>query len=313
MANNIYVISLSPAIDYILKFDDFIKDKTNRPYYTEMYAAGKGIHISMLLNNLGLKNESIIFSNGSFEEYFYKDLDSLNINYKKFKANGDIRINLKLIDSNQTECSVKSPSIDDQEIEKMFEYLEKNVQKNDYIIATGSIPKGVDENIYSKIAKLAQKLEAYCVVDAFGKALLDSLNHKPFLIKPNKDELSLTFNKPINTQEDAIGAAKKLIELGAQNVIVSMGSEGAILINKDKIIKSSIGKWNKSLVNAAGAGDSMLGGFIYNYIKTQKLEDSLKMGITCGSATAFSNKIASKELIDELLLNIDTIKIENLL
>ncbi|AKX34260.1 1-phosphofructokinase [Spiroplasma litorale] len=310
MKNNIYVISLSPAIDYILKFDDFLLNKTNRPYYTEMYPAGKGIHISMILNNLGFANESLIFSSGKFEEYFYKYLDIESIKYKKFNSKGDIRINIKIIDSQQTECSVLSPEIDANEIEKLFKYLRNNAKTNDYIIATGSIPNNVGNDIYSKIAVLSNEIGCKFVIDSYGTSLLEAVNKKPFLIKPNKDELSLTLNKKIESDEDIIEAGNTLLNKGVENILVSLGSEGAIFMNKNNVYKASIGKWNHNLVNAAGAGDSMLAGFISKYIEKNNFKESLIMGIVCGSATAFSNKIASKDLIDNLLENVSSIKLD---
>ncbi|ATZ18400.1 1-phosphofructokinase [Williamsoniiplasma somnilux] len=310
--NNIYIISLSPAIDYILKFDELKKDETNRPKETEIYPAGKGIHISMILNNLNIANESLIFSNGDFEKYFYNNLNKLKIKYKKFNANGDIRINIKLIDQHQTECSVSSPCIEINELNKLKEYLIKNIRPNDYVIATGSIPKGVDSKIYGEIVELTNSLNANCIVDAFGDSLSYAIEKKPFLIKPNIKELSLTIGKKIKNKNDLLLATKPLLEQGVKNILVSMGSKGAVLINDQISIKCSIGKWNKKLVNAAGAGDSMIGGFLSEFIQTNDYEKALKMGIVCGSATAYSNKIASAELINELVSSIDDLRIENL-
>ncbi|AVP49097.1 1-phosphofructokinase family hexose kinase [Williamsoniiplasma luminosum] len=311
MANNIYVISLSPAIDYILKFDELIKDKTNRPYFTEMYPAGKGIHVSMILNNLNVKNESIIFSNGDFENYFYTNLDKINIKYKKFKSEGDIRINLKLIDAQQTECSVQAPIIDQIEINKMKEYLKNNIQEGDYVIATGSVPSNMS-NIYSEIVELTNSLKGHCVIDAFGESLNLCIDKKPFLIKPNLEELAFTTKMQISNEKELIQAAQSLLKKGAQNILVSRGSDGAIFINKNEILKCPIGNWNKQIINVAGAGDSMLGGFISEFIKTKNYSQSLKKSIICGSATAYSNQIASIKLINELTLTIEDLKIVNL-
>ncbi|AGR41372.1 1-phosphofructokinase family hexose kinase [Spiroplasma taiwanense] len=312
MANNIYIISLSPAIDYILKFDELKMNKTNRPNNVEMYPAGKGIHISMLLNNLKVKNESIIFSNGDFEKFFYKNLDLMKIKYKKFNSLGEIRINLKLIDQNQTECSVTSSEIENSELEKLMQYLKENVSTNDYVIATGSIPTGVNNKIYAQIAELTNSLNAHCVIDAFGDSLKYAIEKRPFLIKPNIEELSITTGSEIKNQNDILKAAKQLLDKGVQNILISMGDEGAIFLNKEITQKCSIGNWNKQLVNAAGAGDSMLGGFLSEYIKTKDYTKALKMGIVCGSATAYSDKIASLELIEEMLLSMDSLKIINI-
>lgn len=300
MSKQIHILSLSPAIDYILKFDNLNKNSTNRPTFTEMYPSGKGIHISMILNSLKTENESIIFTDGDFEKYFYSNLDKQGVKYKKFKANGNIRVNLKLIDDSQTECSATSPEIKTSELEKMKEYLINNSKSGDFIIVTGSIPKGVDTKIYGEIVELANSLNIKCVVDSFGEPLNYAITKKPFLIKPNLDELALTTQTKILCLKDVVYASKKLLNKGVQNILVSMGKEGAMFLNNDVIIKCNIGEWPNKLVNAAGAGDSMLGGFISEFIKTNDFTEALKMGIICGSATAFTNKIATHDLIEEL-------------
>ncbi|QEH61481.1 1-phosphofructokinase [Spiroplasma chinense] len=311
MKNKIYIISLSPSLDYIVKFDNLKIGETNRPIETEIYAAGKGIHMSMLLNNIGVDNESIVFTNGEFESFFYNDLDKIGIKYKKFPSEGDIRINLKLIDDNQTECSAKSPMILEENIERLFNYLEKNVNPNDYVIAAGSVPQGVDSDIYARIVNKVNNLKAFCVIDAFGEALNNAIKERPFLIKPNKTELELTTGIKINSETDLIKAAEKLLHEGVKNVLISMGEEGAVFINETTKVKCEIGSWNKKLVNAAGAGDSMMAGFVAKWIETNDIEASLKNGIICGSATAFSNKIATHNLIKELE-SASTLKVEKL-
>ncbi|AXK51715.1 1-phosphofructokinase family hexose kinase [Spiroplasma alleghenense] len=309
MNNNIYVVSLSPAFDYILKFDDLVRGKTNRPRETELYPAGKGIHVSMLLNSLRVPNESLIFSNGKLEPFFYSGLDSIKIKYKKFNSEGDIRINVKLIDKDQTECSATAPTIKNSELEIFKDYLRNNIKPNDFVVVTGSVPAGVDAKIYSEIVQITNSLSAHCLVDAFGDSLNLAVKEKPFLIKPNSEELSLTTGIKITSQDDLIKAAKILLSKGVKNILISQGEEGAIFINNDIALKCNIGNWNKKLVNAAGAGDSMLAGFLSEYIKTKDYAQALKMGIVCGSATAYCNKIADSDLIDELLKSIDELKV----
>ncbi|ALD66564.1 1-phosphofructokinase family hexose kinase [Spiroplasma cantharicola] len=304
MQENIYIVSLSPTIDYILLFDELVKNKTNRPKAVEMYPSGKGIHISMMLNNLNVKNESLIFTNGDFENYFYKELDKNKISYKKFKSKNNIRVNLKLIDAQQTECSVESSSIDKLEINKLINYLKNNLKKNDYLVLTGSIPKEVDKKIYSELVELSNSLKVKCIVDSYGEALNYAIDKKPFLIKPNLDELKLTLGIEINNINDVIKAGKKILERGVENILISMGADGAILIN-DKITEiCNIGNWNYKLINAAGAGDSMIAGFLFEFIKTKNYERALKMGVACGSATAFSTRIGNKKLAFQLFKSI---------
>ncbi|AUB31724.1 1-phosphofructokinase family hexose kinase [Spiroplasma floricola] len=312
MKNKIYIISLSPAIDYILEFDDLKKDKTNRPFNTEMYPSGKGIHIAMMLKNLSLESKSIIFTTGDLENYFYSQLDKLKIDYKKFRAKENIRINLKLIDSDQTECTAQAPAIDENDLKKMIEYLKQNLKEGDFVIATGSLPKGLDSKIYSQIVEVSNSLKCKCIVDAFGEPLNYAIEKKPFLIKPNIEELSLTTGIVINNEKDILVAGKKLLEKGVENILISMGKKGAIFLNKELMKYCSVGKWDHKLVNAAGAGDSMVAGFLNEYILTNDYEKALKMAIICGSATAYSKRIASKELVDQLKEQINSLELKNL-
>ncbi|WP_339023133.1 1-phosphofructokinase family hexose kinase [Spiroplasma endosymbiont of Crioceris asparagi] len=310
MNNKIFIISLNPAIDYVLNFENFIKNKTNRPYKKDMYPAGKGIHVSMILNSLKyLNNESIIFIGGDFQNYFTNKLNDQNIKYKLFQANGDIRINLKIIDSEQTEASASGPEISQTEINKMFDYLKENVKPGDYIIANGSLPLNMSEDIYAKITSLANELQAKCVIDAFGLSLTQAIKHKPFLIKPNVEELEMTLKTKLTSKTDIKNACLKLIASGVENILVSMGSDGAMFVNKTQALYCPIYNWNNKLVNAAGAGDSMLGGFIETYINSNNFEQALKFSIICGSGTAYSQRIASSEMIQELAKNINDLKV----
>ncbi|ARU90968.1 1-phosphofructokinase [Spiroplasma clarkii] len=296
----IYAISLNPAIDYVLKFKELKLDKTNRPYQTDMYAAGKGIHISLLLNELEFENESIVFLNGHFADFFIQDLKANHVKYQKFSTNGEIRINLKLIDQFQTECSVPGPEISASEFEKLLAYLKEVIQPGDYVVASGSLPSNCPTDVYQKIGIAVKQNEGHFVVDAYGESLLQALQTKPFLIKPNLDELEQTFKVKITTEKQLFEYAQKLIDLGAQNVLLSRGEKGGVLINQHSIVTCGIYQWGKKLENAAGAGDSMLAGFIVKYINTSDFNEALKFSVVCGSATAYSSRIASRELIDEL-------------
>ncbi|ATZ16208.1 1-phosphofructokinase [Entomoplasma freundtii] len=309
--NKIHVISLSPALDYILKFDNFEKDKTNRPIATEIYPAGKGIHIAMLLKNLNIDSESLIFTNGNFEKFFYKGLDKIGLKYTKFQSQGEIRINLKLIDDLQTECSVPSSHISNEELKKLRNHLWNTVKPNDFVIVSGSIPEGVESSIYGEIVDLCNSLGARSVVDSFGESLNVAIEKKPFLIKPNLEELAITTNLTIKTDHEVVKAARLLINKGAENVLVSLGSRGAIFVTKEQAFKCPIGNWPHQLVNAAGAGDSMLAGFLSELLQNKDYQTALKTGVICGSATAYSTRIADFSLIQELKQTINSLPITN--
>lgn len=310
--SKVFTISLNPALDYILKFDELVKDETNRPTSTDLYAAGKGVHVSMLLNQLNCCNEAIVFLGGYFKEFFLADLKAAQVNHQVFASQGEVRINLKLIDKSQTECSVAGPTIDPAELEKLLSYLQANVKPGDVVVTTGSLPQNVGPNFYQKIGEVVTNLQALYVLDAFGPSLLASLETKPFLIKPNVSELEQTFEVKITNEIELIKYAQKLVTMGAQNVLVSRGSQGAMLINNEGVWKAEVFAWNKKLVNAAGAGDSMLAGFIAQYLVDQNYVYALKMSIICGSATAYSARIADVKIINELKVVIEQMQVTQL-
>lgn len=310
MQRNIYIITLAPAIDYILWFDNFQKTKTNRPFATDKYAAGKGIHISMLLNSLDQMNESIIFTKGCFENFFLKDLEKNKINFKNFNATQDIRINLKIIDNDQTESSAKAPEIDYSEINKMKNYLLNKMTEKDILILTGSVPTTLGDNIYQELGQIAQEKRCLLIIDAFGPLLINGLTNEPFLIKPNVEELAQTTNMQIKNKKDIIKASNIMLKLGAKNVLVSNGNKGAILINKEKIYFANIPKTNFKLNNAAGSGDSMLAGFVKSYLEENDFTKALKWAVLSGSATAFSRRIADKAMMKKMVQYLDTINIK---
>ncbi|WP_342269315.1 1-phosphofructokinase family hexose kinase [Spiroplasma endosymbiont of Aspidapion aeneum] len=312
MSKKVYTVSLSPAIDYIIKVDNLVKGKTNRPFETDIYPAGKGIHVSMMLNNLGIKNKAIIFSSGEFENFFYSGLKKINVNYKKFEAVSNIRINVKLIDKDQTEFSAQTSQIKPRQLNLMKEYFGKELVEGDIVVFSGSIPKNTSETIYGELVELVTKKQCLSVVDSFGVPLLKAIDQKPFLIKPNIEELSLTYNKKLGNFNDLRDLILKIICTGVENVLVSMGKDGAALFTKERIYKCSIPTVGLELVNAAGAGDSMVAGFIYKYLETNNPLESLKFSIITGCATAFSNRIADIEMINEILKYEKTINVESL-
>jgi len=310
MKRNIYTLTLSPAFDYVLKFNNFEKNKTNRALFRDMYAAGKGVHVSMLLKNLNQESEAIIFTSGNLEEYFLNDLTKNNVKFKNFKSEEEIRINLKLIDHEQTESNVISPKISQEEIDRLKQYLSDNLKEDDLVVISGSSPEGLGKNVYFEIGQIVTDKSAHLVVDAFGPLLTNTFKAKPFLIKPNLEELELTSQRKLTSLAEIIEAGQEIINQGVENVLVSLGKDGAMLITKEKTYIGSIPKTNLELVNAAGAGDSLLAGFIKTYFDTHDFEQALKFGIISGSATAYSNRIASLEMINNLLKFSQTIEMK---
>ena len=209
------------------------------------------------------------------------------------------RINVKLKSNEESEINGQGPSISDQDLEELYRKLEL-LREGDILVLAGSIPATLPKNIYEIIMERLSGKGIRFIVDATGELLLNVLKYKPFLIKPNHHELAELFNATIENEDDIVIYAKKLREMGAQNVLISRAGDGAIFVTeKDEIIKSDVPKG--TLINSVGAGDSMVGGFIAGYLKNKSLEEAFKMGVATGSASAFSEGLATKEKVYELL------------
>lgn len=299
----IYTITFNPALDYISQVDKFEIGKINRTQTEKILPGGKGLNVSMVLNNLGIKSTALGFIAG-----FTGDKLKAEIEQKGIKADfievekGITRINVKISSNEETALNGNGPEITEKNIKQLLEKIEK-ITKKDIVILAGNIPKCINNDIYEIICKKLQQNNVTFVVDATKELLMNVLKYKPFLIKPNKEELEETFKEKIETKEDIIAHAKKLQEMGAQNVLISLGGEGAILItsdNKEYFSKTPKGK----VVNTVGAGDSMIAGFIAGYIKSGDFEHAFKMGIATGSASAFSMDLATAKEVEILLKEI---------
>ncbi len=302
----IYTVTLNPSIDYVIKLDNLKNGEVNRTKEEYVYPGGKGINVSLILKELGYKSRALGFVSG-FTGLYIKDtlknkgLEEDFINLK----DGFTRINVKVKSNEETEINGQGPNIDDESLNKLYEKLD-SLKENDILVLAGSIPKTLDSSLYENIMKRLENKNVKIVVDATKDLLMNVLKHKPFLIKPNNHELEELFNVKLNGIDDIITYAKKLKEMGAKNVLVSMGKDGALLINEDeKVLISNVAKGE--VKNSVGAGDSMVAGFIAGYLDSNNYEKALNLGAASGGATAFSNDLATKEDIYKL---IDEIKIE---
>ncbi|MFR3072394.1 MAG: 1-phosphofructokinase [Paeniclostridium sp.] len=302
----IYTVTLNPSIDYVIKLDNLKNGEVNRTKEEYVYPGGKGINVSLILKELGYKSRALGFVSG-FTGLYIKDTlknkgleeDFINL------ENGFTRINVKVKSNEETEINGQGPNIDDESLNKLYEKLD-SLKENDILVLAGSIPKTLDSSLYENIMKRLENKNVKIVVDATKDLLMNVLKHKPFLIKPNNHELEELFNVKLNGIDDIITYAKKLKEMGAKNVLVSMGKDGALLINEDeKVFTSNVAKGE--VKNSVGAGDSMVAGFIAGYLNSNNYEEALNLGAASGGATAFSNDLATKEDIYKL---IDEIKIE---
>lgn len=299
----IYTITFNPALDYIVRVDDFKIGNVNRTSYEEVYAGGKGINVSIVLNNLGVESKALGYIAGFTGDEIERRVKDFGCDSDFIKlSNGMSRINVKLKSNEESEINGQGPQIDKEALEKLYKKLDL-LKEEDILVLAGSIPSTLPKDIYESIMERLDGQGIKFVVDATGELLLKVLKYRPFLIKPNHHELAELFNVEIKNEEDIIHYAKKLKEMGARNVLISMAGDGAIFVTETgEVLKSEVPKGK--LINSVGAGDSMVGGFIAGYLKNNKLEEAFKMGVATGSASAFSEGLATKDKVEELLKQI---------
>lgn len=296
----IYTITFNPALDYIVKMDDFNLGHVNRTNSESVYAGGKGINVSIVLNNLGVKSKALGFIAGFTGDEIEREVRNFgcDTDFIKLKE-GMSRINVKIKADVESEINGSGPNISEEALNELYMQLEK-LESGDILVLAGSIPKTMPVDIYERIMERLQTKGVKFIVDTTGDCLLKVLKYKPFLIKPNHHELGDLFNVKLNGKEEIIEYAKKLKEMGAENVIISMAGDGAILINSNGEV--TISNVPKGVVkNSVGAGDSMVGGFITGYVNSGNVEEAFKLGVATGSASAFSEGLATKEYVYELL------------
>lgn len=304
----IYTVTLNPAIDYLINLDNLEIGRINRVEDEKVYAGGKGINVSNMLKQLGHENTALGFISGFTGNFIVNTLMEKGINNKFIRLkNGFTRINVKVKGKEETEINGKGPVITDDELNELYKILE-NLNSSDILVLAGSIPSTLDDKLYENIMERIKDKNVKVVVDATKNLLLNVLKYKPFLIKPNNHELEEIFNIKLNNNEEIIKYAKKLKEMGALNVLVSMGKDVALLLTEnDEVYVSNVAKG--IVKNSVGAGDSMVAGFIAGYLNTNSYSEGLKLGAASGGATAFSYDIATKEYIDEIKKQIIVTKI----
>ena len=289
----IYTVTFNPSLDYIVDVPDFRLGLTNRTSAEQMFAGGKGINVSIVLKNLGLENTALGFIAGFTGEEIRRRLEEKGIcsDFIRLKE-GLSRINVKLRSIDGTEINGEGPEIGKQELAKLLGRLDQ-LEKGDTLILAGSIPVSMPESIYSDILERLECRGIQCVVDATGELLLNVLKYHPFLIKPNNHELGEIFGVTLTERDQIKPYAKRLQEMGARNVLVSMAGKGAVLLAEDgSFYETSAPKGR--LVNAVGAGDSMVAGFVAGYLEKKDYSHAFKMGVSAGSASAFSENLTTK-------------------
>ena len=296
----INTITLNPSLDYIVKVDSFKVDSLNRIEEERICAGGKGINVSIVLKNLGVENTALGYVAGFTGDEILRQIEShgVSCDFVKLKK-GFSRINVKLKSDGETEINGAGPEITEEDLKVLYDKL-SHLTKGDYLILSGSIPTSVPDDIYENIMNSLLETGVEFIVDATKDLLLKVLKYKPFLIKPNHHELAEMFNVELKNDEDIIKYGKKLQEMGAKNVLISMAGDGAILLPENgEAIKREVPKG--VLKNSVGAGDSMVAGFLCGYLKNNDIDEAFKMGIATGSASAFSDNLATEEEVNNLL------------
>ena len=296
----IYTITFNPALDYIVKMDEFNLGHVNRSNNEFVYAGGKGINVSIVLNNLEVKSKALGFIAGFTGEEIERRVREFGCHTEFIKLKeGMSRINVKIKADVESEINGGGPDISSEALEELYKKLD-TLTAGDILVLAGSIPKTMPTDVYERIMERLQEKDVKFIVDTTGESLLKVLKYNPFLIKPNHHELGELFGVKLNNKEEVIEYAKKLKDMGAQNVIISMAGDGAILIDSNGGVTTS--NVPKGVVkNSVGAGDSMVAGFIAGYLNSGKIEDGFKLGVATGSASAFSEGLATKDYVYELL------------
>ena len=295
----VYTVTFNPAIDYVVHTGEMKLGATNRSEKEEMYFGGKGINVSIVLRELGIGSKALGFTAGFTGEAIEKGLSEMGIDadFVRLK-NGNSRINVKIKSTEETELNGQGPDIDEAAINALFAKLDK-LSDGDTLILAGSIPSSLPSDIYEKILGRLSGRNIKTVVDATKDLLLNVLKYKPFLVKPNNHELGEMFGAELKTDKEIEKYARKLQEMGAVNVLISMAGDGAMLIDEyGKMHRCGVCRG--TVRNSVGAGDSMVAGFTAGSLKGD-YEYALKLGTAAGGATAFSDGLAEKAKIDELL------------
>ena len=295
----IYTVTFNPSLDYIVSVDNFKAGEVNRTTDEIIFPGGKGINVSIVLKNLGFDNTALGFMAGFTGDEISRLLEEKGVKTDFIHVKkGLSRINVKMRSNEESEINGRGPEIMQEDIDKLYKQLDK-LQEGDTLVLAGSIPSVMPESMYMDIMRHLQDKKIDIAVDATRDLLVNVLPYKPFVIKPNNHELGEIFNVKIETKDDVVKYAKKLQEKGARNVLVSMAGDGAVLVTEDgQEFRAEAPKGD--LKNSVGAGDSMVAGFVAGYLTKKDYFEAFKMGICTGSASAFSEELATKAEVEAL-------------
>ncbi len=296
----IYTITFNPSLDYIIRVDHFTTGVINRTKYEKVLGGGKGINVSIVLGNLGHPSIALGFTAGFTGEALKSLLKEKGVDTDFIEVKeGMTRINVKMRSDNETEINGQGPKITEENIQELYDKLDR-LKEGDLLVISGSIPSVLPNDMYERILSRLEGRGIDFVVDAERELLTKVLRFHPFLIKPNNHELGAIFHTELKKREEVIPYAKKLQEQGARNVLISMAGEGAVFVGEDGSVYMSEAP-KGTLVNSVGAGDSMVAGFLSGYLETKDYETAFRMGVCSGSASAFSEELATRAEVEALL------------
>lgn len=302
----IYTVTLNPSIDFIVRLDHLELGSVNRMTSDDKFAGGKGINVSRILQRLDVDNTATGFIGGFTGRFVEDGLTAEGIKTNFVQVSEDTRINVKIKAGEETEINGAGPKISDEKLEELKAIL-AGLSSEDTVVFAGSAPSGLGNQVYNTLIPIAKKAGAEVVCDFEGQTLLDSLNYQPLLVKPNNHELADIFGVELNGLEDIEKYAREILAKGAKNVIISMAGDGALLVTPAaayfaKPIKGTV-------KNSVGAGDSMVAGFTGEYVKSGDPIEALKWGVACGTATTFSDDLATAEFTKETYQKVEVEKL----
>ncbi|CAC6887470.1 1-phosphofructokinase [Staphylococcus aureus] len=293
----IYTVTFNPSIDYVIFTNDFKIDGLNRATATYKFAGGKGINVSRVLKTLEVESTALGFAGGFPGKFIVDTLNNSAIQSNFIEVDEDTRINVKLKTGQETEINATGPHITSTQFEQLLQQI-KNTTSDDIVIVAGSVPSSIPSDAYAQIAQITAQTGAKLVVDAEKELAESVLPYRPLFIKPNKDELEVMFNTTVNSDADVIKYGRLLVDKGAQSVIVSLGGDGAIYIDKEISIKA-VNPQGK-VVNTVGSGDSTVAGMVAGIASGLTIEKAFQQAVACGTATAFDEDLATRDAIEKI-------------
>ena len=302
----IYTVTLNPSIDYIVRLDKVLIGSVNRMDRDDKFAGGKGINVSRVLKRLGIENTATGFIGGFTGKFITDTLEEEGISSHFVEVEQDTRINVKIKADAETEINGPGPEISSQKLEELEKFL-SSLTSEDTVVFAGSSPKNLGNIVYKELIGLTRKTGAQVVCDFEGQTLLDSLEFEPLLVKPNNHELGDIFGVRLESLDQIESYARQILAKGAQHVIISMAGDGALLVTQEGTYFAKPIKGN--VKNSVGAGDSMVAGFTGEFVRSGDVIQAFKWGVACGTATTFSDDLATADYIKEIYEKVEVEKI----